>query len=54
MNDNENKKTPEELADEAVDAVAGGGPGLSRPGILTSEEMKQLLCLQQEEGQRKR
>ena len=24
MNDNENEKTPEELADEALDAVAGG------------------------------
>ena len=30
MNDNENKKTPEELADEALDAVAGGGVGPCR------------------------
>ena len=32
MNDSENKITPEELADEALDKVAGGG-GVPRPYV---------------------
>ena len=36
MSDNENKKTPEALADEALDAVAGGGfGGMTFGGMIT-------------------
>lgn len=36
MNDNENRKAPEELADEALDAIAGGacGPSFANSGAV--------------------
>ena len=54
MNDSENKKTPEELADEAVDAVAGGAIDFGGPQTLTQKELDALLAGQEVEGQRKR
>ena len=54
MDDNENKKTPEELADEAVDAVAGGVIDFHDPQTLTPEEIEELLAGQKEEEQKKR
>lgn len=54
MNGNENKKTPEELADEALDSVAGGTMDFSGPQTLTPKELEELLAGQEEEGQKKR
>lgn len=54
MNDNENKKTPEELADEAMDSVTGGTMDFSGPQTLTPKELEELLAGQEEEGQKKR
>ena len=54
MNGNENKNPPEELADEAVDAVAGGTMDFSSPQTLTPKELEELLAGQEEEGQKKR
>lgn len=34
MNDNENKKAPEELADEALDAIAGGAGLTEENGVM--------------------
>ena len=54
MNDNENKKTPEELADETMDAVAGGALDFGGSKTLTQKEIEELLAGQEEEGQKKR
>ena len=54
MNDKENKKTPEELTDEAVDTVAGGALGLVTPQTLTQEEIDALLAGKKEDSQKKR
>ena len=54
MNDSENKKTPEELADETMDAVAGGTLDFAGPKTLTQKEIEELLAGQEEEGQKKR
>ena len=54
MNDSENKKTPEELADEAVDAVAGGAPRFFSPDELIRRETDAMLAGQEVESQRKR
>ena len=54
MENIENKRTPEELADEAVDAVAGGTLSFGPTQVLTQEEIDALLAGQKEEGQKKR
>ena len=44
MDNKENKKPTEALTDEALDDVSGGGLGLlSTPGILSTEQMDELL-----------
>ena len=49
MDNKENKKPAEELTDEALDDVSGGGLGpLSTPGILSPEQMDELF--QQKSG----
>lgn len=54
MSDKENKKTPEELTDEAVDAVAGGALSFETTKTLTQEEIDALLSGQIEDSQKKR
>lgn len=54
MKNDANKKTPEELPDEAVGAVAGGAPELTGPHTLTPEELAQLLGGQEEEDQQRK
>ena len=54
MENNDNKMTPEELADEAVDTVAGGITfGFSGPQTLTQKEIGELLAGQKEEGRKR-
>ena len=44
MDNKENKKPAEELADEALDDVAGGGLGLvNPPSLLSQEQMDELV-----------
>ena len=54
MNKNENNKSMEALADEAMDAVAGGTIDFGGPQTLTQKEIEELLAGQEVEGQRKR
>ena len=49
MDSKESKKPAEELADEALDDVSGGGLGiLNPPSLLSQEQMDELL--QQKSG----